>query len=310
MHNTVDLSIILVNWNSFALTQDALESLRLHTEGVSYEVFVLDNGSTLDESSIDLPARFPWITFVRNSSNLGFGKASNIGIKMARGRYVLLLNTDTVQIENALGKSVQYMDSHLDVGVLGVLHYNADSGRTVQPSAFRFPSPWREVLSLLTFNSQRSSARTSVIITDQQNIDWICGSFFLMRRECLSQVGWLDERFFVYDEDIDWCRRAIAAGWIVRFWAGAAMIHVGASARPFMKDKTFVHFRSRLSYYRKHHSVLAATAYYLAMLFRLTLSILWVSMRFILRTATQRDVQVRYLRFVQFLTLRSATLGV
>jgi len=309
MHNTLDLSIILVNWNSLALTQDALESLRSHTEGVSYEVIVIDNGSTLDQSCVELPSRFPWITFVRNSSNLGFGKANNIGIQKSRGRYVLLLNNDTVQTENAFGKSVQYMDSYPDVGVLGILHYNADGAKTVQTSAFFYPNPWREVLSLLTFNSQWSAAQTPAPIAGEQNVDWVCGSFFLMRRECLSQVGVLDERFFIYDEDIDWCRRAIAAGWIVRFWPVAAMIHVGASARPFMKDKTFVHFRSRLSYYRKHHSMLAAAAFYLAMLFRLTLSVLGVSVRFMLRTATHHDIQVRYSRFMQFLTLRSGKLG-
>jgi GT2 family glycosyltransferase len=93
-----------------------------------------------------------------------------------------------------------------------------------------------------------------------------------MRRACYEEVGELDERFFMFDEDIDWCARAWRAGWRVRYWPGAKMVHIGSAARPFMKDKTFVHFRSHLSYIKKHHSMTVTAAYYAAMAARLTLA--------------------------------------
>ena len=146
------------------------------------------------------------------------------------------------------------------LGALGILHRNADATRSRQPSAFRFPRPWRDVVTPLCLPSARRNV-ASLSDDGERDVDWVCGSFLLMRRECLERVGPLDERFFAYDEDIDWCRRAWEAGWKVRFWPGASMIHVGGAARPFMKDKTFVHFRSRLSYIRKHHTWIPASLY-------------------------------------------------
>src|SRR5687768_3466307 len=121
MAATTDLSIVLVNWNSLNVTADALRSMREHTQGISYEVIVLDNHSTLDQSVPELPAMFPWVRFVANAHNLGFSRANNIGMMMSTGRYVLLLNNDTRQTRNALGEAVRYLDEHPQVGALGIL---------------------------------------------------------------------------------------------------------------------------------------------------------------------------------------------
>jgi GT2 family glycosyltransferase len=305
---TPDLSIVLVNWNACEMTSAALESIGAHTRDITYEIFVVDNGSTRDASVEELPRRFPSVEFIRNAGNLGFSIANNQGIDRARGRYVLLLNNDTIQIENALGAAVRYMDSHPEVGGLGILHRNADAERSEQPSAFGFPRPWRDVASLLgaRWDTDHSAPPRAAI---ERDADWVCGSFLLMRRACVDQIGRLDERFFIYDEDIDWCRRACSADWKIRFWAGVSMVHVGASARPFMKDKTFVHFRSHLSYIRKHHSALPAALYYFVMVGRLTLATLWQTLRWIGGAASLAEVRERSSRQLQFALLRPGRSG-
>jgi GT2 family glycosyltransferase len=289
------------------MTSAALASIAAHARDITYETFVIDNGSTRDTSADELPRRFPSVQFIQNRGNMGFSVANNQGIARARGRYVLLLNNDTIQIENALGAAVRYMDAHPEAGALGILHRNADAQRSHQASAFDFPRPWREVAALIGI---RWAADDVPLRSDaEHDADWVCGSFLMMRRACLDQIGALDERFFIYDEDIDWCRRARSAGWQVRFWPGASMVHVGASARPFMKDKTFVHFRSHLSYIRKHHSPVPAGLYYLLMVGRLTLATVWQTMRWLTGVGSMADVRERSSRQLQFALLRPGRTG-
>ena len=305
-----DLSVVMVNWNSASLTSVAIESLRERTAGLDYELILIDNGSTRDDSAALLPARFPWVMFVANPDNRGFSVANNQGMRMARGRYVLLLNSDTVQTENALEKSVRYMDEHSEVGALGILHLNRDAARSVQPSFHRFPRPWEEVRGLLGLgNAGIPGEPAAAALPGEQDVDWVCGSFLLMRRECMEQVGGLDERFFIYDEDIDWCLRARRADWKVRFWPGAAMIHVGAASLPHMRDKTFAHFRSHLTYIRKNHSLAAAACYYAAMALRLTGATARQALRCAGGRATAGDLRERVSRQLRFLLLRSSRRG-
>jgi GT2 family glycosyltransferase len=304
--DTVDLSIILVTWNALGLTSDALASIEKHTHGIRYEVFVIDNGTTRDDTVRDLPARFPWVRFIANPDNRGFSKANNQGIRRAKGRYIVLLNNDTVQIENALGKAVAYMDAHPDVGVVGITHLNNDDARSLQPSYFAFPRPWNEVASLLGVPVKAQAIDTS---EQEKDVDWVVGSFLFMRRACFEDVGELDERFFIFDEDIDWCFRARKLGWRVCYWPGARMVHVGSAARPFMKDKTFVHFRSHLSYIKKNHSMGAAGAYYGAMALRLTLATGKQAAMAAIGRASAHDLSERLSRERQFLLLRSGRTG-
>jgi GT2 family glycosyltransferase len=297
-----------VNWNASETTAAALASIEAETRGIRYEAIVVDNGTTRDNSVTELPRRFPSITFIPNPRNLGFSVANNQGIARARGRYVLVLNNDTIQTGDALTDAVQYMDTHADIGAVGILHCNADGQRSPQASAFSFPKPWRELLSLAGLRHNPADG-APVTMSDERDVDWICGSFLLMRRECLDAVGPLDERFFIYDEDIDWCRRAWAAGWKVRFWPGASMVHLGAAARPFMKDKTFVHFRSHLSYIRKHHSWLPASLYYFVMVTRLTGATTWQLVRWLTGRVPFADVRERSSRQLQFVLLRHGRAG-
>src|SRR2546425_4295522 len=299
-----DLSIVLVSWNARPLTVAALRSIVEHVQRISYEIIMVDNGSG-DGSPAAVKREFPWVTLIENGDNLGFSKASNQGLRVARGRYLLLLNTDTLQTGNALGESVHYMDEHRDVGVLGIRHLNADAARSIQPSCFAFPSAWRDIAGVIGLYGCGHGGD----VTGERDVDWLCGSFFLMRRECLDAVGMLDERFFVYDEDIDWCRRAWAAGWRVRFWPGVAIIHHGAASRSLIRDKTFMHLRSHLSYIAKHHSSIAACAYYAAMSARLAAGTLWQAPRFTHGGAAAADLASRFRRYLRVVLLAEARRG-
>jgi GT2 family glycosyltransferase len=301
----IDASIILVNWNSLELTSLALNSIREHTAGIAYEVFVVDNGTTKDASVKELPRRFPWVTFIFNPENLGFTKANNQAIRRSRGRYVLLLNNDTVQIEDAIGATVRYLDAHPEVGALGIMHRNNDADRTFQESYFPFPDPRSAVLGLLGFEVHLPAQSRQV----EQDVDWVCGSYLMMRRECLNQIGPLDERYFIYDEDIDWCFQAHRASWKVRYWPGASMIHLGATASPLMRDKTLVMFRSRLSYLRKNHSATSAFAFYLAMGFRLCLAVGKTALRWTFGRVDSAEFRQKWVRLLSFALLRPGRTG-
>jgi GT2 family glycosyltransferase len=302
-----DVSIILVNWNALEITSAALRAVIAGTRGATYELIVIDNGSTRDASVQELPRRFPSIVFLPNPSNAGFSRAVNQGIARAAGRYVLALNNDTRVLDNAVGDAVRYMDAHHEVGALGVLHYNDDDEQSRQPSTYDAPTPLSELLLIARLRTPPPpDARVLYTVGD---VEWVCGSFLKIRRECLERVGLLDEAFFAYDEDIDWCSRARRAGWKVRFWPGAALIHLGGGVRLFMRDKTFVHFRSRLTYLRKQHSVASAAIYYVAISAALGFAAVSQAAQCLSGRSTRRDVRDRLDRLRNFAMLRPGRLG-
>ena len=303
-----DVSVIFVTWNALAVATDALRTLREQTAGVTYETFVVDNGTTKDATPTELPARFPWATYILNPDNRGFSAANNQAVRQAAGRYVLLLNTDTVQTHNAVGEAVRYMDAHPEVGALGVLHRNADPGRTYQPSHFPFPRPAAEIAGLLL--PARPAPPAATAVPPEQDVDWVTGSFLMVRRACLDQVGPLDEDYFIYDEDIDWCRRVRRAGWKVRFWPGAELVHLGSQANPFMRDKTLVMFRSHITYLRKNHGPAASTAYYAAMATRLGLALAKQTLRWAAGTGSRAEVRQRWGRLTGFVGLKPTRAGI
>ncbi len=301
-----DLSVVVVNWNSFRLLEAALDSLAAQTSGISYEVIVVDNGSTRDGSAELIPQRFPGVRFLANRENLGFGKANNQAFAVAKGRHVLLLNADTRQIENALGRSVEYLDRHSEVGALGILHLNDDAALSVQPSWHRFPRPLDDLKGLLRMGLPLPPPHAA----EERDVPWACASFLMVRRECLEQVGGFDERFFIYDEDIDWCRRIGRAGWAIRFWPGARFVHVGSASGALMSDKTFSNLRSRLTYYRKHHGAPWAVLLYLAAVGKLAVGAARETARALLGRAAWADAAARWRRAAQLAGLQSSKTGV
>jgi GT2 family glycosyltransferase len=259
----VDVSIVIVNWNVRDLLRRCLHSITQYPAS-SIEVIVVDNAST--DGSVDVVrAEFPAVRLVGNSENRGFPGAINQGISLARGRYVLLLNPDAELVGDALGTMVAFADEHLDVGVVGPQLLNPDD--SVQSSRRRFPTlatAFFESTWLQPYVPRRLLER--YYVGDQpddrvQDVDWLMGAALMARREAIERVGPMDERFFMYSEELDWCRRFREAGWRVVYLPTAQILHHEGKSSEQVLPARHIHFQtSKVRYFRKYHGHVAAEA--------------------------------------------------
>jgi N-acetylglucosaminyl-diphospho-decaprenol L-rhamnosyltransferase len=260
---THDLSIVIVSWNVRELLRRCLRSA---AEGLTCEkgrdlsaqVIVVDNAS-VDGSAEMLREEFPHVSLIANEENVGFTRGNNQGLALSDGRYALLLNPDTEVVADALGEMVGFMDREPEVGALGPQLLYPD-GR-VQSSRRRFP---RFSTALLegTFLQQRfphSGLLKRYYVLDAgdeqtQEVDWVVGACLLMRRATLDEVGPLDERFFMYSEEMDWCYRAKELGWWVIYLPQAKVVHHEGKSSEQVLPVRHVHFqRSKVLFFKKHH---------------------------------------------------------
>ncbi len=259
-----DLSVIIVNWNVRDLLRRCLHSILASLPACQLEIIVVDNGST-DGSPEMVRTEFPQVHLMANPDNRGFTAANNQGLAVARGRYVLLLNPDTEVVGDALETLVAFADAHPDVGVVGPQLLNPDG--TVQSSRRRFPTLATALLEstwLQPYAPRRLLARYYVLDRpddEVQDVDWVTGAALMARREAVEQVGPLDEGFFMYSEELDWCRRFRAAGWRVIYLPTARIIHHEGKSSEQVLPARHIHFQtSKIRYFRKYHGPAAAEA--------------------------------------------------
>jgi len=254
--NTIDLSIIIVNWNTRDLLAQCLQSLQDTVRDASFEVWVVDNASS-DDSVGMVRASFPQVHVIANTENAGFVYANNQAIARCQGRYVLLLNSDTQALPGALDQAVQFMDQHPHAGLAGARLINAD--QSFQASYTPFPTLWREFLILSGLGRWlvRPSFPSYGPQTDrgpQQIQGYFEGAFMLARREALEQVGGLDERIFMYAEDVDWCYRFHQAGWQVWYLPHTPIMHYGGQSTKKRRGRMEAElYRSRIYFFHKHY---------------------------------------------------------
>jgi N-acetylglucosaminyl-diphospho-decaprenol L-rhamnosyltransferase len=256
----MDLSIVIVNWNVKDLLHDCLHSLLDACQAASkldIEIIVVDSAST-DGSPQMVHAEFPQVRLIASEKNLGYAGGNNTGANAATGRYIFLLNPDTIVQPDALIRMVDYMDTHPAVGALGPQLLWPDG--TVQSSRRRFPTLgslfWESTLLEQWFPQNRHVRRYHVADHPSgqiQKVDWVVGAAILIRREAWLQIGPIEEDFFMYFEETDWCHRAAEAGWETHYLPDARIIHYeGKSSEQVVAARTLRFQRSRLRYTRKY----------------------------------------------------------
>ena len=280
-----DLSICIVTHNAKSLLEECLESIYANTHSIAFEIVLVDNDSR-DGTSGMVSARFPHVRQIINDQNVGFIKANNQALKASNGRYVLWLNNDTVVMPGALDRLVVFMDAHPEAGICGPKVLNPD--RTMQYQCRRGESrPWAVISYFLglskLFPKKKFFSQYLMTYKDENKsypVAGVSGSCMLIRDEVIHQIGYLDERFFAYQEDADYCFQARQAGWLVYYVPDAEIIHYGGKGgskiHPYRS--VFEWHRSYYLYYKKNlakdYCFLFNFLYYLGMLFKLGFAML------------------------------------
>lgn len=253
----VKVSTIIVNWNTRNILRDCLSSIFEQTQDIEHEVIVVDNTST-DGSVEMIKSEFPSVTLIENKVNRGFAAANNQGIAIAKGQYLLLLNSDTVVLDNAIAKAFSFADSHPECGIVGCRVLNPD--RTLQPTCFMFPSILNMLLSTSylykLFPKNKFFGRERMSWWDRsnvRNVDVVTGCFMLVRRKALEQIGSMDGRFFMYGEETDWCYRFKEAGWKVMYTPSAEIIHLGGQSSKKVMEQMSLELRGSILQFMKKH---------------------------------------------------------
>ncbi|MGA2317662.1 MAG: glycosyltransferase family 2 protein [Thermodesulfobacteriota bacterium] len=270
----MDLSIIIVNWNTKEYLLPCLKSIFKGGQGTGWEVIVVDNG-TRDGSREEVKKVFPSARLIENEKNFGFAKAANQGLQKASGRYALLLNPDT-QVENgAIERLVSFMDAYSDVGVAGAQLLNADG--TKQNSIANFPSLGTELLnkSLLRWLFPTKFPGKGRNYSEPIEVDSVIGACMMVRRDTLDQVGLLDEDYFLFLEETDWCYRMKKAGWKIYHVPQAEIYHFqGKSAETVKKRARVEFYRSRYHFFKKNRGNLQWFFLFIGLIIRLGFQLL------------------------------------
>ena len=253
----MDLSVVIVNYQTFELTRNTINSIFEYSYPFSYEILVVDNASS-DDSLSKLQDYFKdKVTFIASKENNGFAAGNNQALRIAKGRYVLLLNSDTIVWENTLEDIYNYMEEHTDVGASGcrVLLENGDLDKACKRS---FPNVKNSFFRLfhIPTNSKDDNYNLDDLPDDEiYEIDCLTGAFMFMRAEALNEAGLLDETFFMYGEDIDLCYRIKKAGWKIIYYGESKITHLkGASSKKQKNKLIYEFYRAMYIYYKKHHA--------------------------------------------------------
>jgi GT2 family glycosyltransferase len=256
----VDISIIIVNWNTRQLLLDCIASIYATVHAAAFEIFVVDNGST-DGSVEAVAGKYPDVKIIENARNEGFAKANNAAIRGMTGEYAVLLNSDTILKEQALDGMLAFMRLHPEAGMCGPQLLFRDGSR--QTSMGIFPDYLSELTSASIVRLLRAEKRPNnhIVHSEPVPVDFIIGACMFVRKAAIDSIGMLDEEYFFFYEEIDWCYRMKRAGWLVYHLPGIEIFHFAKQATKGINQRAGVEsWRSRYIYFRKTLGIHGITA--------------------------------------------------
>jgi GT2 family glycosyltransferase len=275
------ISVIIVSWNARDYLRKCLISIRETFDSLAVEIIVVDNAST-DGSPEMVTTDFPEVILVRSGENLGFSRANNLGINRATGRWLALVNSDVVVHPGCFQRLSAFLESEPKVGLVGPKILGGDG--LLQRSCRRLPNVWNTLCRALALDSVFSKSplfsgreMRHWSQDNQAEVEVLSGCFWVARREAVQEVGGLDERFFFYAEDVDWCKRFWDANWKVMFVPTATATHFGGGSSVNAPLRYNIQMlRANLEYWRKHWGLAGQAAFYL-------LSVIHHGLRLVLR---------------------------
>jgi len=241
----IDLSIIIVSFNTKKFTKGTIDSVIKHTKGVIYEIIIVDNNSSDGSKELlqDYTKKYKNVVYIQTGKNLGFGRGNNVGIEKSKGKYILLLNSDTELRKNIIPEMIKYMDSHPKIGVSTCSLLNTDG--SLQGTGGGFPTlgrvfAWMFFIENIPFIEKlfipfhpihsMSPYKGGSIFKEKRKMDWITGAFMLLKRKVIEDTGIFDEEYFMYVEETEFCYRIAKSGWEIWYLPQWSIIHYGGTS--------------------------------------------------------------------------------
>lgn len=270
------VSIIIVSWNARDYLLNCLATLNGATCRFPFEVIVVDNASS-DGSAAAVRERFPGVQVLQNATNCGFAAANNQGIRASKGKYLCLVNSDVKVLAGCISRLVDYLEAHGEIGMAGPRVLNSDG--SLQRSCRGFPTVWNSFCRTLALDKAFPRRRlfSGYALTywaqdTERAVEMLSGCFWLVRKAAVDEVGLLDEGFFMYGEDMDWCKRFVDGGWPIAFVPGAEAIHYGGASSANAPIRFYIErHKADLRYWEKHHSKFGRACFYGFLLLHLSL---------------------------------------
>ena len=293
----LDLSIVIVSWNTRELVRQCLASIDVAQGQLTVATFVVDNASS-DGTQEMVQMEFPGVRLLRNHTNVGFARANNSAMRLASGKYVCLINSDVTVSSGCLQKLFAFMEQNPSVGMLGpgMLTPGGDLGC----SCMRRPTLRISLVQALGLGSvfKRLSLHIENLkSTGAQDVDVLNGWFWMVKRSALNDVGLLDDRYFMYGEDIDWCHRFWSRNWRVVYLPDARAIHYGGGSSSHAPVKYYIEMqRANIQYWRRYHSLTSLVAYRSIVLLHQILRLLGYSAVYAIRPVARPEISVKIRR--------------
>ena len=290
----MDVSVIIVNWNTKDLLLNCITSVYDTGGGVEYEVMVVDNGSS-DGSGQAVKETFPQVTFIQNAENRGFAKANNQALSVATGRYVLLLNSDAMLTKGALKGLLDFMDKTPRAGIAACQYLNRDVSR--QNSFDNFPTLATELLNKallrMVFPQKYPSKKQEYY--EPIEVESVIGACMMVRAEAMKQVGALDEDYFFFMEETDWCFRMQKAGWKIFHLPQIKVYHLQGQSKEKNPAKAWIeYYRSSYRFFKKHRSVVSYFTLRVMRVCKLVINLLLVLLGFLITFGLDKGLRRRF----------------